>query len=142
MGNGTPLNDIDRWDWLISLRDAAINTLSTPESDNAPQVPSGVIMSCSALKLKYRDVIRVAAYDHPSVRIHFIYLKADENALMARVMGRSSHYMKENMVRSQFEALEDPCDEKDVLAVDVDTSPEEVQRRVLETVARKLAEYK
>lgn len=142
MGNGTPLNDMDRWDWLISLRDAAVNTLSTPESDSSPQVPSGVIMSCSALKLKYRDVIRVAAYDHPSVRIHFIYLKADENKLMERVLGRSSHYMKGNMVRSQFEALEDPCDEKDVLAVDVDASPEEVQKRVSETVARKLAEYK
>ena len=116
MGNGTPLNDMDRWDWLISLRDAAVNTLSTPESDNA-QVPSGVIMSCSALK-------------------------ADENKLMERVLGRSSHYMKGNMVRSQFEALEDPCDEKDVLAVDVDASPEEVQKRVSETVARKLAEYK
>lgn len=141
MSNGIPLNDMDRWDWLISLRDAAVNTLSTPQSSGGG-VPSGVIMSCSALKLKYRDVIRVAAYDHPSVRIHFIYLKADENKLMERVMGRDSHYMKYNMVRSQFEALEDPCDEKDVLAVDVDAPPDEVQRRVSETVARKLAEYK
>lgn len=140
MGNGTPLTDSDRWDWLISLRDAAVNTLSTA-SGSSDTIPSGVIMSCSALKLKYRDVIRVAAYDHPTVRIHFIYLKADETKLMERVLGRSSHYMKENMVHSQFEALEDPCDEKDVLAVDVNASPDEVQRRVSETVAKKLEEY-
>lgn len=156
MANGIPLTDADRWDWLISLRDAAIATLSNPapafagadgvsnnDSSALSQLPpSGVIMSCSALKLKYRDVIRVAAYDHPSVRIHFIYLKADEKTLLQRVDGRQSHYMKGNMVHSQFEALEDPSDEKDVLAVDVSVSPEEVQRRVSETVALKLAEYK
>jgi gluconokinase len=157
MANGTPLTDADRWDWLISLRDAAVDILSTPAptaaadgsdgianndySSSSQQLPSGVIVSCSALKLKYRDVIRVAAYDHPSVRIHFIYLKADEKTLMERVDGRESHYMKGNMVHSQFEALEDPSDEKDVLAVDVSVSPEEVRRSVSETVAAKLAEY-
>ncbi|KAH8697543.1 thermoresistant gluconokinase family protein [Talaromyces proteolyticus] len=140
MGNGIPLSDADRWDWLISLRDAAVNILSPPDSDNTP-APSGVVMSCSALKLKYRDVIRIAAYDHPSIQIHFIYLKADEKVLMERVNERGGHYMKSNMIRSQFEALEDPTDEKDVLAVDVTTSPEEVHRRVSETVAKKLAEY-
>ncbi|OKL59928.1 hypothetical protein UA08_04649 [Talaromyces atroroseus] len=155
MSNGIPLTDADRWDWLISLRDAAVDILSTPaptvaaaasgsdgiSNNESQQPPSGVIVSCSALKLKYRDVIRVAAYDHPSVRIHFIYLKADEKTLLERVDGRESHYMKGNMVHSQFEALEDPSDEKDVLAVDVSVSPEEVRRSVSEAVASKLAEY-
>lgn len=155
MASGHPLTDADRWDWLISLRDAAVDVLSTPttgpdgvsnndsESSHVAQqqLPSGVILSCSALKLKYRDVIRVAAYDHPSVRIHFIYLKADEKTLLERVDGRQSHYMKGNMVHSQFEALEDPSDEKDVLPVDVSVSPEEVQRNVSKIVQLKLAEY-
>lgn len=150
MANGIPLTDADRWDWLISLRDAAVDVLSTPVAvdpkttsgdDSARQLPSGVILSCSALKLKYRDVIRVAAYDHPSVRIHFIYLKADEQTLLERVNGRASHYMKSNMVHSQFEALEDPSNEKDVLPVDVSGPADQVQRNVLDVVTKKLAEY-
>ncbi|KAE8549348.1 hypothetical protein EYB25_007869 [Talaromyces marneffei] len=139
MANGIPLTDADRWDWLISLRDAAIDILSKPAANTAP--PKGVIMSCSALKLKYRDVIRVAEYYNPSLRIHFIYLKADEKTLMDRVNGRASHYMKGNMVHSQFEALEDPSDEVDVLAVDVSVPPDVVQRNVSEVVKKKLAEY-
>jgi gluconokinase len=140
MSSGTPLTDADRWDWLISLRDAATDILS-PSAANNFTPPSGVVMSCSALKRKYRDVMRVAAYDHPSVRIHFIYLKADEAVLMQRVTERdSSHYMKSSMVHSQFETLEDPTSERDVLPVDVTAPPEEVQRRVSAAVASKLSE--
>jgi gluconokinase len=148
MANGIPLTDADRWDWLISLRDAAIDILTKPSSpetgttaDGTTAPPAGVIMSCSALKLKYRDVIRVAEYYNPSLRIHFVYLKADEKTLMERVNGRASHYMKGNMVHSQFEALEDPSDEVDVLAVDVSEPPDVVQRNVSDVVKKKLAEY-
>ncbi|KAF4978512.1 hypothetical protein F66182_17348, partial [Fusarium sp. NRRL 66182] len=98
MANGIPLTDADRWDWLISLRDAAVDILTKPPSpetettaavDGTTPPPTGVIMSCSALKLKYRDVIRVAEYYNPSLRIHFIYLKADEKTLMERVNERA-----------------------------------------------------
>lgn len=141
MGDGIPLTDADRWDWLISLRDAAINALSPSPSNNF-NPPPGVVMTCSALKRKYRDVMRVATYDHPYVRIHFVYLRTDESELLKRVGGRSSHYMKSGMVHSQMEALEDPSQESDVLAVDVAASPEEVQRRVSASVLSKLAEYR
>src|SRR5689334_7698793 len=49
MAAGTPLTDADRWDWLITLREAAIQKLRTSNA---------VIVTCSALKHKYRDVIR------------------------------------------------------------------------------------
>lgn len=140
MSNGTPLTDADRWDWLISLRDTACEILC-PSASNNYQPPSGVIMTCSALKQKYRDVMRVAAYGHPTVRIHFIYLKAEEDVLMRRVHERKSHYMKSHMVHSQFEALEEPTAEWDTLAVDVAAPRDEVQRRVSAVVAAKLAEY-
>jgi gluconokinase len=140
MGNGIPLTDADRWDWLISLRDAACRILS-PSIANGYSPPWGVIMTCSALKQKYRDVMRVAAYGHPTVRIHFLYLKADEQLLLKRVHERHSHYMKSSMVHSQFEVLEEPTEEWDALAVDVAAPPDEVQRRVSAVVAAKLAEY-
>ena len=139
MAQNIPLTDADRWDWLILLREAAITRLSAPPTTTS-NPPEGVIVTCSALKHKYRDVIRVAAYDHPSVRIHFIYLRADEEVLMQRVNERKGHYMKSSMVHSQFEMLEEPDAEWDALAIDVAASPAEVQKKVLAVVQSKLAE--
>ena len=142
MANGIPLSDEDRWDWLISLRKAAIEVLAPSEHDiHSTRSPNGVIVACSALKQKYRDVMRVAAYGAPSVHIHFIYLKLPENKLIQRVTQRSEHYMKSGMVHSQLQVLEDPQNEWDTLTVDVEGTHEEVHRRVLQVVSAKLAEY-
>ena len=141
MGNGTPLTDEDRWDWLISLRRAAIEILSPSETNNF-HPPTGVVVACSALKQKYRDVMRVAAYGSPSVQIHFIYLKLSEDFLMQRVTQRKSHYMKNNMVHSQLAVLEEPKGEWDAITIDVEGTVEEVQRNVIDAVTDKLAEYK
>ena len=144
MANGIPLTDEDRWDWLISLRKAAIEILtpSSDDKDKPARAPSGVIVACSALKQKYRDVMRVAAYGSPSVQIHFIYLRLPESALVKRVESRQSHYMKSGMIHSQLQVLEEPQEEWDTLTVDVEESPEAVQRRVSQLVAGKLAEYR
>lgn len=139
MGSGIPLTDADRWDWLISLRNAATEALSPSEANNYLP-PSGVVVACSALKQKYRDVMRVAAYGSPSVQIHFVYLKLDEQALFQRVTQRQSHYMKNTMVQSQLRDLEEPQGEWDALTVDANHPPEQVQREVLEMVRDKLAE--
>ncbi|EEQ33466.1 thermoresistant gluconokinase [Microsporum canis CBS 113480] len=144
MTNSIPLTDADRWDWLIQLREAAISALTTPSSSSPAtprSCPPGVVATCSALKHKYRDVIRVAAYDHPTVRIHFIYLRAPEEVLLQRVRQRKGHYMKSTMVHSQFEMLEEPDSEWDALSVDCAASPAEVQRRVNSIVQQKLDEY-
>ncbi|KAJ5631271.1 gluconokinase [Penicillium longicatenatum] len=140
MGNGTPLTDADRWDWLISLRQAAIDALSPSESNNF-HPPAGVVVACSALKRKYRDVMRVAAYGSPSVQIHFVYLKLTEAVLMQRVSQRKSHYMKSDMVQSQLAALEEPQGEWDAITINVEGSQEQVQQNVLEAVTDKLKEY-
>lgn len=140
MGQGTPLTDADRWDWLISLRQAAIDALS-PSDSNKFLPPAGVVVACSALKRKYRDVMRVAAYGSSSVRIHFVYLKLDEDVLIQRVTQRESHYMKGSMVQSQLAALEEPKGEWDAMTINVQGSMEDVQRNVIEAVTEKLAEY-
>lgn len=126
MAAGTPLNDADRWDWLILLRDEALKKLKTGAK--------GVVVTCSALKKKYRDVIRTAKlYDEsPDANVHFIYLRADKETLIARVGARQGHYMGAAMVESQFAALEEPdeteCKQlKDVEIVDVTGSLQEVQ---------------
>jgi gluconokinase len=139
MGNGVPLTDADRWDWLISLRKAATDALSPSDSNNF-HPPAGVVVACSALKQKYRDVMRVAAYGSPSVQIHFVYLQLTEEVLMQRVSQRQSHYMKCDMVRSQLQALEEPKGEWDAITINVEGSPEQVQQRVFDAVYKELRE--
>lgn len=123
MANGIPLTDADRWDWLVALREESRNQLSAGSD--------GVVLTCSALKRKYRDVIRVAGYYDRTILIHFIYLSAPEEVLVQRVTARSAatnHYMGANMVRSQFQSLEPPMDdETDVISVDVSRTIEEVE---------------
>lgn len=160
MANGHPLTDADRWDWLITLREHALLTLSkavpTPTDLSNPSTttpstttttttatatpPPGVIITCSALKRKYRDVLRIAAYHHPDLRIRFVFLQASEAVLMDRVRARQGHYMKDYMVHSQFQSLEAPQGDElgeaggDVLDVDASGRSEEVQRAALEAV--------
>ncbi|KAK6395282.1 hypothetical protein LTR65_000752 [Meristemomyces frigidus] len=130
MAEGHPLTDADRWDWLILLREQSLQTLH--ESGT-----SGVIVTCSALKRKYRDVIRIATYHNPAILVHFVFLNATESLLMDRVRGRQNHYMKDYMVHSQFESLEAPQkDETDVLSVEASGTSVEVQRLALAVVRK------
>ncbi len=142
MSQNKPLTDVDRWDWLISLREAAAARLS-PTGSSATKAHDGVVVTCSALKRKYRDVIRIAAYNNHNVLVHFIYLRANEEVLTARVLGRKGHYMKSGMVHSQLEMLEEPNVEeqrRDVLEVDCSGNLAEVQKLVVRTVRGALAD--
>lgn len=124
MSRGIPLEDNDRWDWLTRLRDEAVNRLNSGAQ--------GVVVTCSALKRKYRDVIRVAPYYSSDVLVHFVYLHANEETLLQRVGARKGHYMGAAMVHSQFDILEVPkADEKDVITVDVSGTVEEVEQDAL-----------
>jgi gluconokinase len=129
MAANIPLNDADRWDWLILLLVSLKNGAK------------GVVVTCSALKKKYRDVIRTARlYDEdPNANVHFVYLRADKATLLARVRARQNHYMKDAMVDSQFAALEEPdeteCKQlKDVEIIDVKGTIQDVQRLASEAV--------
>ncbi|KAG2419439.1 hypothetical protein HFD88_004235 [Aspergillus terreus] len=141
MGSGIPLTDADRWDWLIALREAATRALSPSQANNF-HPPAGVVVACSALKQKYRDVMRIATYNSPSVQIHFVYLKLDEEVLLRRVAQRQAHYMKSVMVQSQLRDLEEPKGEWDALTIDANAPPAQVQTEVLQLVKEKMAEYK
>lgn len=137
MSHGIALTDQDRWDWLISLRRAAMSAIEAFSS------PAGVVVTCSALKQRYRDVIRIAHYNHPDILVHFVYLHAPEDVLLQRVGARQGHYMGANMVHSQLETLEEPTkEETDVISVDVSGAKSEVEaetlRRIREAVKSEL----
>ncbi|KAK7739937.1 hypothetical protein SLS53_005531 [Cytospora paraplurivora] len=133
MANGIPLTDADRWDWLTRLREEALKQIELGAE--------GVVVTCSALKRKYRDVIRVAPYFSPGLQLHFIYLHAPEEVLLTRVAARKGHYMGARMVHSQFTILEPPtAEERDVLTLDVSGSINDVSREALDQVVKKLGE--
>ena len=116
MASGQPLNDEDRAPWLQRLNDAAYSL-------NHKNV-SGIIV-CSALKRRYRDLLR-----KDNDNMVFIYLKGSFETILARLQARSGHFMPTELLKSQFEALEEPgADEKDVICVDIDTDVEGVVGR-------------
>ncbi|RDA95970.1 hypothetical protein CP533_5854 [Ophiocordyceps camponoti-saundersi (nom. inval.)] len=124
MRTGNPLTDTDRWEWLIGLRNESMHRISGGAS--------GVVVTCSALKRKYRDVLRVAK----GVHTHFIFLSAPAEVLLQRVSRRQGHYMGPGMVQSQFDILERPAaDEHDVVSIDVSRSLQEVQADALARVS-------
>lgn len=127
MAAGIPLTDADRWDWLTKLREESTKKITSGSQ--------GVVVTCSALKRKYRDVIRVAPYYTQNVLVHFVYLHAPEEVLLARVAARKGHYMGASMVHSQFGILEAPGkDETDIISVDVSGSLDEVEQDALEKI--------
>ncbi|MBW6465108.1 MAG: gluconokinase [Brevefilum sp.] len=109
MVHGIPLTDDDRELWLESLAQLIQRELDLGASG---------VLSCSALKEKYRQRLRV---DPDKVR--FIYLKGSYDLILSRLQNRSDHYMPTHLLASQFEALEEPSD---VLTVNIDQTTEAI----------------
>ena len=126
MGQGYPLNDADRAPWLERIRDAAFSLEQKSEV--------GIIV-CSALKKQYRNLIRDG---NDSVK--FLFLEGPFDLVLARMKQRKGHYMKTEMLKSQFETLEIPgADEPDVMHIDIDGSFEEVVQRCIDALRPLLA---
>lgn len=121
MASGTPLNDDDRRPWLERINDAAFSLEQKSEK--------GIIV-CSALKKKYRDQIREGNTD-----VKFLFLNGSFELVLERMKQRKGHFMKPEMLQSQFNTLEIPqADEPDVIFIDIDGSFEEVVERCVGAV--------
>ena len=114
MSQGISLTDEDRDGWL--------DTLSKLISEKVDDGESGVL-SCSALKKKYREKLRV-----DPERVCFIYLKGSYDLIWSRMQVRTGHYMPADLLKSQFDDLEEP--ENDFI-VDIDQPPNDVLDDVL-----------
>ena len=121
MGEGHPLNDEDRAPWLERIRDAAFSLEHKSEV--------GIIV-CSALKKKYRDQIRDG-----NSNVKFLFLHGSYDVILERMRQRKGHYMKESMLKSQFETLEVPgADEPDVIPIDINAPFGEVVERCIQAL--------
>jgi len=114
MTKGEPLDDLDRASWLTSLHDLISSCLQS----NRPGV-----LACSALKKSYRNRLTSG-----NDGVQLIYLRGDYELIMSRLAERSDHYMKPELLKSQFEILEEP---QDALVVDVSRTVDEILRVVL-----------
>ena len=115
MRGGMALDDTDRAPWLETLR-AHLEACSA-RGENA-------ILACSAIKEVYRR--KLAGGDGAT---RFVYLKAEYDLIFARLRARPGHYFKESLLRSQFDALEEPGPGA-ALVVDAALPPEEIVARI------------
>ena len=118
MANGTPLDDSDRIPWLASLHDLIASSLETGRPG---------VLACSALKERYRQQLIDG-----NEGVQIIYLKGSYDLIWSRMQNRTDHYMKPHMLKSQFDALEEPVT---ALTIDISTSVEEVVKEIISTMS-------
>ncbi|HKC26408.1 MAG TPA: gluconokinase [Jatrophihabitans sp.] len=106
MAAGQPLTDEDRWPWLARVRGWIDEHIRAGEP---------AIITCSALKRKYRDMLR-------DPHVVFVYLAGPRDLVAARLAARQGHYMPESLLDSQLADLEPP--EPDEQAITVHIGPE------------------
>lgn len=117
MASGTPLTDEDRWPWLDSIHSWLVEQ---------NQAGARAVVTCSALRRTYRDVLR--AHDLP---LSFVHLDAPYEVLKARMSSRPGHYMPVSLLDSQLATLEVLEPDEPGFVVDVQQSPANVVREIM-----------
>ena len=115
MTNGIPLNDSDRAPWLAALH----NLIYTSLKENHPAV-----LACSALKESYRRQLLAG-----NEGVQLVYLQGSYDLFWSRLSRRKDHYMKPQMLQSQFEALEEP---KNALTIDASLTVDEIMQGIVQ----------
>ena len=113
MSGGIPLNDVDRWPWLEQLNE--LMKVYTRQDIS-------FILSCSALKQSYRDLLKSGVEN-----VRFVYLKGSFDLILDRMRNRQ-HYMKTGMLKSQFDTLEEPST---ALVIPIDASAFEISEDII-----------
>lgn len=117
MAQGFPLNDDDRQPWLERLHTLIVENLDDDRS---------LIVACSALKAKYRQTLR-----GNREAVKFVHLSGSFELIYSRMQQRSGHYMKAEMLRSQFADLELP---RNALTVSIDQPVGAIVTEIIENL--------
>jgi carbohydrate kinase (thermoresistant glucokinase family) len=116
MAGGHPLVDADRWPWL----DAVAGWIDQHLDADRPAV-----ITCSALKRSYRDVLR-------RDRVVFVYLRGTEQVIAERLSARHDHYMPASLLKSQFATLEPPAPDENALTIDIGPAPTDLAEQIID----------
>lgn len=109
MASGQPLDDDDRRPWL--------DRVATWIDDRIAAGEPGII-TCSALRRRYRDVLR-------RDEVTFVHIAGDREMILERMRNRTDHYMPPSLLDSQFAALEPPGADERSIEVGIVRPPEE-----------------
>jgi gluconokinase len=112
MSRGIPLTDDDRARWLRSLAERI---------REAKDAGAGLVVSCSALKRSYRDILRANARE-----LRFVFLKGESALIAERIAGRRGHFMPPSLLESQFAILEEPAPDENAWVCDIRESPQDL----------------
>ena len=96
MRAGIPLADADRKKWLKTLRKIIVRALAKKEFS---------VLTCSALKAKYRDELSGG-----DSNVKFVHLIGPRTLIEKRLKKRRGHFMSPTLLESQFAILEPPSD--------------------------------
>lgn len=123
MSQGIPLTDEDRWPWLHDLAGWMAAHAAKGED---------TVITCSALKRSYRDVLRadVAALGSGH-RVVFAHLDGAAEVIAARLEGRKGHFMPPSLLQSQIDTLEALDADEDGVVLDLTAAPDELIDRVM-----------
>jgi carbohydrate kinase, thermoresistant glucokinase family len=117
MERGVPLDDADRLPWLTDLaawiRDREAEGAST-------------VVACSALKRRYRDILRTGAPE-----VLFAHLAGTEEVIRERMASRTGHFFPPALLSSQFRDLEPLEPDERGVTLDVTEPPERIVERLV-----------
>ena len=116
MRSGHPLTDDDRWPWLERSRQQIERSLAAEEN---------AVLACSALKRAYRDRLRV------SEEVKFVFLRGDYALIEKQLRSRHGHFMNPTLLQSQFDDLEEPQPDENVLTIQLGRSPQELVEEII-----------
>jgi len=119
MSAGIPLNDADRQGWLATLR---------AEIERAWEAGENVVLSCSALKRAYRDILRG---DGNGGEVCFVHLHGARELIAGRMAARSGHFMPTSLLDSQLRDLEPLQADEAGVTLDVRDAPEALVAQAL-----------
>jgi gluconokinase len=117
MSRSIPLTDEDRQPWLQKMHQKIVA---------APDNTGRHVLACSALKRSYRDFLRGGCPD-----VGFVYLNGSFELIHERISARQDHYMKSDLLRSQFTTLEDPSGEPQTLVISIAGPIDEIVSTIL-----------
>lgn len=118
MTSGIALTDEDRWPWLEAMRDWM--TLQA-------QAGRSTVVTCSALKRSYRDLLTGA-----EGQVRFVHLLGDTDLILDRMKTRSGHFMPESLLPSQISTLESLEPDEPGLRIQNTGTPDDVTTDVID----------
>lgn len=115
MAAGHPLDDEDRWPWLERVAAWIAEHVAAGQ---------GGIVTCSALKRRYRDVLRGPG-------MLFVYLTSSKEQIAGRLVARHGHFMPASLLDSQFADLEPPDPDENALTIEVTGTAQQTAAEIL-----------